>query len=120
MPAQPADIAAGTRRATIVTWSDAAIQTRYPNARDGSESPAEGFFDSAADAATVLAARAALIGAERDRYAVTAQALLWPDPTTGLPTIGLTDDEHNVDRLFLPSRIEVDLEEEVTRYGLYG
>lgn len=120
MAATPADIAAGTRRAQVLTWEDSDIQTRYPNARDGSLTPAEGFFDDAADADTVLAARGALIGVERRRFVVTAQDVEWPAPEDGLPTIALSDDGLAVDANHLPSRIEIDLEAETSTYGLFG
>jgi hypothetical protein len=120
MPASTSDIAAGTRRARIETWSDAGIKSRYPSARDGGAEPAEGFFDSAADGAAVVAFRGALFGVERRRFAVEAQDLLWPDPASGLPIVQLTDAELAVNGKTLPAGIEVDPEAGVTRYGLVG
>ena len=120
MPATAADIGAGTRRAKILTWEDSAIQTRYPNARDGSLVPDAGFFDSAADGDTILAARGALIGVERRRFAVAAQDVIWIDPAAGLPTIALTDTGLAVDANHLPSRIEIDLDAETTSLEVFG
>ena len=119
MPATPADIAAGTRAAQVETWTSAPIKTRYPNARDGSEQPAEGFFDNAADAAAAIAQRGALVGTERRRFAVEAEGLHWPDPAAGLPAVTLIDPEHAVNGTGLTARIELSLEDETTRYEVY-
>jgi hypothetical protein len=114
MPALTADIAAGTRAAQIETWTDAAIHTRYPRARDGSEEPAEGFYDSASNAATALGGRAALIGVERRRFSVSANDLLWPTPGAGIPTSTLIDPEQKINGAAMACRIELDLEAEST------
>lgn len=114
MPALTADIAAGTRPAKIETWTDAAIQARYPNARDASERPAEGFFDSAANAVTALTQRGALIGAERRRFKVVIGEPWFPDPKSGIPTVTLIDPEQKVNAAGMVSRIEVNLESETT------
>jgi hypothetical protein len=116
MPATAADIAAGTRAAQIETWSDAAIQTRYPRARDGSQSPAEGYFDSASDADTAIAARGALIGVERRRFSVIAEGLQWPTPGAGMITVTLIDPEQSVNAAAMVCRIELDLEADRTTY----
>lgn len=116
MPALPADIAAGTRPAQIETWSSATIKTRYPSARDGSEEPAEGFFDSSANASTAITARGGLLGVERRRFSVRADSLIWPAPGLGLPTSTLIDPEHAVNAAAMSCRIEVDLEQERTNY----
>jgi hypothetical protein len=120
MPASVADIAAGTRRAKVETWTSAAIKARYPSARDGGAEAAEGMFDSSADAATALAQRAALFGTERRRFAVDVAELLWPDPPTGIPIIQLTDGEQVVAGKTMTVRIEVDLEAETTRFEVFG
>jgi hypothetical protein len=114
VPALPADIAAGTRAAEIETWSDSAIQTRYASARDGSEQPADGFFDDASNAVTALAQRGALIGTERRRFKVAIDGAWFPDPKTGIPTVTLIDPEQGVSADALVSRIEVNLENEAT------
>ncbi len=116
MPATAADIAAGTRPAQIESWSSATMKSRYPNARDGSQSPAEGFFDSAANAVTAITARGALLGTERRRFQVVVNDLIWPTPELGLPTVILNDPEQGVSAVALVSRVEVDLEDEVTNY----
>ncbi len=111
------DIDAATRAARIEAWSDAAIQTRYPRARDGSKDPAQGFFDDAANAVTAIVARGALIGAERRRFKVVVNALIWPDPgTEGVPTVTLVDPEQGVSAPALVCRVEVDPESESTLY----
>lgn len=120
MPALTADIQAGTRAAKIVTWSDSAIHTRYPSARDGATQPAEGYFDAEADASTILTARSALFGVERRSFSVDAADLLWPDPATAIPIIMLTDAEQAIASKTLPARIEVDCGGEATSYEVFG
>lgn len=120
MPAQTSDIAAATRDAVTATWTSSVIAARYPGARDGSATPTEGYFDSIADAQTVIDARAALIGTERRRFVVVAQDVLWPDLSAGLPQVRLIDAEQAVDATFIAARIEIDLEAETTTYELFG
>lgn len=120
MTATAADIAAATRKAIVSNWSSATIHTRYPNARDGLSSPAEGFFDANADADTALAARGALIGTERRRFTVKVADVIWIDPTAGIPTVTLVDAEQGVSGNFLVARYELDLEAETTTLELFG
>jgi hypothetical protein len=120
MPATVADIAAGTRPALIETWSSSTIKTRYPSARDGGAFPAEGFFDLAADANTIVTARGALFGVERRRFRVAVAELAWPAPETGIPIVQLIDAEQGVNGKTLPARIEVDLAAEATSYEVFG
>lgn len=120
MPALPADIAAASRDVVTGTWSDPAIASRYPAARDGSVQPSDGYFDAVADAAAVAAARGALIGTERRRFTVVADDIVWPDLSAGLPQAALVDDEQRVDGTFLAARIEIDLEAESTSFELFG
>ena len=108
MVALTGDIGAAIRAAVIVEQSDSAIKARWPGARDTLASPAEGFFDSASDAATVLAARFALIGAFRQRYGIDVDDLIIVDP------------EQQVDDALLLARIEVDLETETTSMEEFG
>jgi len=120
MPATAADIAAASRDVVVAPWSNATIAGRYPSARDGSVSPAEGFFDAIADAQTVINARGALLGVERRRFGVKTDGVAWPTVSTGLPTATLVDSEQAVNGNFLVSRIEIDLENETTTYELFG
>ena len=120
MPATVEDIAAATREVAVATWTDAAIAARYPGARDGSAQPAEGFFDSQADADAVMAARGALIGTERRRFAVDAKGQHWPDLSVGLLQARLIDGEQHADLTCLAARIEIDLETETTSLELFG
>src|SRR4051812_5441710 len=121
MPASVADIAAATRRARIESWSDAAVKTRYANARDGQAEPAEGVFDAAADGAAAIAARAALLGTERRRFAIVAQDLVWHDPASaGVPIVTLIDAEQIANGNFIAVRIELSLEAETTSFEVYG
>ena len=120
MPAIVADIAAATRKAKIESWSDAAVKTRYPNARDGQAEPAEGYFDTAANGNTVITARAAIFGTERRRFAVEAMGLTWPDPVAAIPIVALTDPEQAVNGNHIAARIALDLDNETTSYEVFG
>lgn len=119
MPALVADIAAGTRPAQIEQWSDAAIKARYPNARDGSEDPAEGLYDDSAHAQAALVQRAGLIGAERRRFKVTVGETWWPALGGGLPTVRLVDPDQALDADGIVTRIEVNLETETTALEVF-
>jgi hypothetical protein len=120
MPADPADISAGIRPARVEQWSDAAVKARYPSARDGLTQPAEGFFDTAANGATAIAARGAILGTERRRFTAEVDGLQWLDPSTGVPSVQLVDAEQAVDAPCLTVRIELDLDAERTRLELLG
>lgn len=120
MPALPADIAAASRDVVTATWSDPAIAARYPSARDGSVTPADGYFDAVADAQTVVTARGALIGADRRRFSAVASDVLWPTMSNGLPQARLVDREQGADLTCLVARLELDLEAETTTYELFG
>lgn len=115
MPALTADIAAGTRAAQVETWSNAAILSRYPSARDGNAEPSEGLFDSAADAATAITARGALVGVDRRRFLAPINDVVWIDPATGVPTFTAVDPEQSVNGPAMPMRIELDLATETTK-----
>lgn len=120
MPALVSDIARAIRSARIEETSSAPIKARYPNARDGQSSPAEGFFDTAANGATAIAARAALFGVERRRFTASAEGLAWPNPLTGIPIVRLIDPEQKVDANHICARIELDLEAETSSYEVFG
>lgn len=120
MAATAADIAAATRDASVAGWSDPAVAARYPSARDGSVSPAPGFFDALADAQAIINARGSLIGTERRRFAVSAADVIWPSVSTGIPQVQLIDGEQAVSATFLTARIEIDLEAEATNLELFG
>lgn len=120
MPALTADISAAIRRARIETFESATIKARYPSARDDSGSPAEGFFDSAANALTAAQARGALLGVERRRFAVRAADIVNLTPNLGVPTVTLKDAEQGVDGAFLVARIELSLEDETTTFEVFG
>lgn len=120
MPATTADIAAASRDVMIMTYADAAIAARYPTARDGTLSPAPGYFDAATDAQTVVNARGALIGTERRRFAVEAAGVIWPDVSTALPTATLIDAEQAASGNYLAARVEIDLDADTTNLELFG
>ena len=120
MPALPADIGAASRDVVLATFADATIAARYPASRDGSVTPADGYFDAVADANTVIQARGALIGAERRRFTVVAIDLAWPTVSTGVPQVQLVDAEQGVNAVFLAARVELDLEAETTTTELFG
>lgn len=120
MAAINADISIAMREATIVTAQDSAILTKFPTARDSLKEPAAGYFDSAADAATSITTRFALLGAVRRRFKVVAQDLIIPSLASGLPCYRLTDSEQAVDAVHLAARLEVDFEDEKTGMELFG
>ncbi len=110
MSADPANIPRATRRARIVMDADSAILTAFPKARDQASNPEPGFFDSATDAATLLALKAAIVGARRTRFLVPVQDEMWLDPSAGVPTYTLTDTRHSVDDPALLCSVELDME----------
>lgn len=114
MSADPANIPRATRRARIVMDADSAILSAFPKARDQAGNPEPGFFDSASDAAAVLALKAALIGTRRTRYLVPVHDEMWIDPSAGIPTYTLTDTRHSVDSPALLCSMELDMETGVT------
>lgn len=120
MPALPADIARATRRARLVTREDAAIRTRFASARDQVTAPEPGFFESAADAASVLAIKASLIGAARRRFALIVDGVIWIDPETGIPSYRLIDGELGFDGPALVTRWAVSLNEDRTEMEVIG
>jgi hypothetical protein len=121
MPATTGDIAAASRDVAVASWTSATIAGRYPSARDGSTEPAVGYFDTQADAQTMVDARATLIGTERRRFAVAVGDVLWPSISTAVPTMALTDAEQSASALnCLVARIEIDLEAETTNIELFG
>ncbi|MFT3968581.1 MAG: hypothetical protein QM690_22165 [Sphingobium sp.] len=120
MTATAEDIAAGTREAIIVTWSDQAIKDRFPSARDGEKTPIEGFFDRQADAQAAIDQRGALIGTPRRRFSVRIDGVLWIDLSAGLPAVTLVDSDQAAMGTFMIGRVEVDLEADITTLELYG
>lgn len=120
MPALADDIAAGTRPAVIVKWTQSAIKDLYPSARDGEADPSEGFFDDADDAQAAINQRGALIGQHRRRFLVTVPGLLWLDASAGIPAATLIDDELAAIGTFMIARCEVDLEADITTLELFG
>lgn len=120
MSALPADVQRATRAARIVTLTDTALRTAYPAARDGLQSPEAGFFETAANAATVLAIKASLIGTYRRRFAVQVAGEIELDPTVTIPGYQLTDSELDVDAPVMLARIEVDLEAETCALEVFG
>lgn len=114
------DIALGTRAQKILTIDNAALHARYPTqARDGQDAVPAGFFDVEADGQAVLNARAALIGVEGARYAVSVNALIWFD-LAAYEGVRLIDPQSGVDLLCLVARVEVNCEAEQTVFELYG
>lgn len=123
MPATPADIGAATRPggAALETASSTAVQADWPNARDGSDAPARGFWDNPADAALVLADRFALLSQARRRFRVELEGLrfdLLPGIVT--PAVRLVDAELAVDQPVLVSQVEIDLAHQRTIVELWG
>jgi hypothetical protein len=120
--ATAADIELGTRAQQVEKVENATIKARYPNAaRDDLLDPATGYFDLVVDAQTVLAARAALQGVERSRYAVEVEGIIWFDPIA-YAGVRLIDSEATppLDLLCLVARWQVDCEAERTSFELLG
>lgn len=120
MPSLPTDVVRVTRPARVVTRTDTAIQSAYPGARDAIRSPNRGFFESAADASTVLTAKAALVGARVRRFRVDIADLVWPDPLVEVPSYQLVDSDLGADLPAMLARIEIDLENETTAMEVIG
>lgn len=120
MPALPTDIIRATRRARIVTREDTAIKARFPGAGDQGAAPEPGFFESAADAVTVLEQKAALTGVFRRRFAIVIDGVLLIDPASGIPTFDLVDEELGFAGPVLVTRWRVDLNEERTELEVIG
>lgn len=120
MSALPADIIRATRRARVVTREDATIRERFPAARDQANAPERGYFESAGDAASVLAIKAGLTGAFRRRFAVMLDEVLWIDPADNIPTFHLIDAELGFDGPVLVTRWRVDLNTEITEMEVIG
>lgn len=120
MPALPANIIRATRRARIVTREDAAVKTSFAGARDQARSPEVGFFESASDAASVLALKASLTGSFRRRFAVSIDDTFWIDPTSSVPTLALADDELGFNGPVLVTRWRADLDQERTELEVLG
>lgn len=120
MPATPSDIARATRPAIADIQSSAPVMARQPGARDGLTDPRPGYFDSAADAATVNAAAFALIGTERRRFAVQVAEVVELDPSLVTPAVTLVDATLAVNGAFLVSRIVIDDEAGTTSLEVFG
>jgi hypothetical protein len=119
--ALPADIGAATRSARVIKREDATIAARYPGARTQDGGPARGYFDTYADADTALGQRAALIGVERRRFAVTAHDLVLINPAAAeIPAAQLVDAEQAIDAAALIARVEVNLDAGTTSLELFG
>ena len=120
MSALPDDVQRATRSARIVTRTDADIRATYPAARDGVQSPDTGYFADAADAATVLMLKAALIGTPRRRFRVDVAGEVLVDPATAIPSYQLVCDELAANLPALLCQIEVDFETETTVLEVLG
>jgi hypothetical protein len=124
MPATASDVARATRAATTDVQSDSAVLTRQPGARDGMAAPRRGYWDSAADAATVNAAAFALIGTERRRFGVRVGDVLEPtggfDCSTTTPAVTLVDAVMAVNAALLVSRLQIDDAAGVTVLEVFG
>ncbi|MDD1450811.1 hypothetical protein NHF48_007320 [Sphingomonas sp. H160509] len=118
MSALPNDIAAATREAIIERYENTAVRDALTGARDGSLQPAEGFFDLLANAKTVVDERGLVLAGD-PRFSVSVAALVWSDPSVATPAVRLVDVEQAVDARLCCSRIELDLEEEVTSFELF-
>ena len=120
MSALPADVQRATRSARIVTRTDADIRATYPAARDGAQAPDKAYFESAADATTVLTAKATLIGEKRRRFRVDCAGEVLIDPTVAIPSFRVICPELSVNTPALLCQIEVDFETETTVLEVLG
>lgn len=120
MSALAADIRRSTRRSQIVTREDAAIRAQFPGARDQLTAPEPGYFENAANAATVLAFKADLTGKFRRRYTVALDDVVVLDPFEHVPTWALADGELGIDLPLMVTRYEIDFEEETTTFEGWG
>jgi len=118
MSALPNDIAAATRDAIIERYENTAVRDALTGARDGSLTPGEGFFDLLADAKTIVDERGLMLAGD-PRFSVSVAALVWSDPAVATPAVRLVDAEQSVDARLCCSRIELDLEDEVTSFELF-
>jgi hypothetical protein len=118
--ADPANIARAMRRAQVVTRADPDLRAAVPSARDGSTTPDAGYFVSAQDASAALAVKAGLVGTFRRRFLVRLAEELEIDPLDRIPTFDLFDDELGFDGPALPTRIELNLEDERTTLEVMG
>ena len=118
MSALPNDIAAATREAIIERYENTAVRDALTGARDGSLTPGEGFFDLLGDAKTIVDERGLVLAGD-PRFSVSVAALVWSDPSLATPAVRLVDSEQSVDARLCCSRIELDLEEEVTSFELF-
>lgn len=124
MSADPDDIVRATRVAQVVTLVDPALLAQVPSARDAATAPDAGYFENAADARAALVIKATLVGTFRQRYLVrcapdSAHALP-VDPLVKIPTVQLVDSELALDRLALPSRLQLDLEDDSVTVEVIG
>lgn len=117
MPALPSDIAAALRPQIVVSNEDAAIKARFPNARDNSAEPAEGWFDQRAHAEASVAMRRALVGVARRRFAVAVDDLI---EVAGVETHRVIDGEQVLDAPMMTARFEIDLEAEESKVEYFG
>lgn len=120
MSALPADVQRATRSARIVTRTDSDIRATYPAARDGVQTPDAGYFADAANAATVLTAKAALIGERRRRFRVDVAGEVIVDPAAAIPSYRLICAELGFDAPAMLCQIEVDFETETTAMEVLG
>jgi hypothetical protein len=122
VPADPANIVRAVRRARTPSVSSSAVLADFPSARDALDNPDPGYFESATDALSALAAKAALIGVSPPlrRFTVEIGDQVDIDPVAGLPTIQLKAPELGIDRAALLCRYELDLENETTTMEVLG
>lgn len=102
MPATPADIAEYTSDGVVITASTPAILASHPEAIDQGDHEIEMFFDSAADAAVVLAETFGILSQLNPLHeAVVVEESLGLGSTIPLtpttPCFRVIDEERNID-----------------------
>lgn len=115
MSALPADILRATRANRVVIWNG-----DYVDGRDGLKQIEPGYFESAADAAAVLAIKGELIGRRRRRYTIQLQGEYEIDPQEEVPTVKFVEPELAADLPVMLTRYEYDMQEDVTNLEAIG
>lgn len=111
----PTDVIRATRPAKIVTWTG----TRTTG-RDGLKNIEPGYFETAADATSVLEVKGELIGTNRRRFLIEAEGEVAVDPETEVPSFRIVDSELQADLPALLTRYEYDMETERTSLEVLG
>lgn len=123
MPATPARIGFIMQEFRRTAVESATIKARYGSKARQTADPIPTYFDSATDAATVAAARQALLGTERRRFRVSlngASAGLGLTYVGAAPKVRYVDSERSANLAALGAEISVDLGRDNTTLMIWG